>query len=336
MLSLVWTFSNVEAEPQRPAEPQRRAEPKQQTERPSIGILADPRPAEGEQGGVIIRDVTPDSPAAKAGLKQGDVIDKIGDKQIKSFDDLVNTLASRKVGEKLTFHVRRSGKDESVEVTLGQRLARRFGEGSRNRASTFLGVQSRDLTPELKQKADAQVDAGALIVEVVPDTPAAKAGVREGDVITSFNGQPVSNSEDLRRAVRETGMGKEVTLKVARGKETKELKTQLEESPADVFSIPLPRFENRERPQARPQELEQLQSKVLRNKYATPIRAKRFPGFACDRDKAIRLEGFEPPTYGSVGRCSIQLSYRRDDSSWQLFRSIGSPENPVNLPEFRP
>lgn len=258
LLSLVCAISSIQAEPQR------RAEPQQRSGRPFIGILAEPKPAEGEQGGVIIRDVSPDSPAAQAGLKQGDVIDKIGAMQIKSFDDLANILASHKAGEKLTFHVRRGGKDENVAVTLGQQQARRYGDAPRNRGTAFLGVQSRDLTPELKQKSGVATDAGAVIVEIVPDSPAANSGLREGDVITSFNGQPVSNSEDLRQAVREAGTRKEVTLKVARGKESKELKTQLEESLADVFSIPLPRFGNRERPREQSQELDQLKSKVER------------------------------------------------------------------------
>jgi serine protease Do len=245
LLSSLWGISHSWAE---------------RSSKPFVGILAEPKSANAEQTGVIIRDVTPDSPAAQAGLKRGDVIDKIGDKEVKNFDDLANTLSAHKPGDKVAFHIRRDGKDENVTVTLGQRPALREGDAPRDKPTAFLGVESRDLTPELKQKLGVDIDAGAVVVEVVPDTPADKAGLLKGDVITSFDGQEVANPEDLRQAVRQAGAGKQVTLKVARGKEMKELKTQLEESPADLFVIPLPPFGGR----GRPQELERLESKVER------------------------------------------------------------------------
>lgn len=80
----------------------------------------------------------------------------------------------------------------------------------------FLGVQMVDLTPELRQHFHVAKDAGVLVSRVTPESPAAKAGVRVGDIITSINGTPVDSPADIARAVRDRKNGDTVRIDYSR------------------------------------------------------------------------------------------------------------------------
>jgi serine protease DegQ len=83
----------------------------------------------------------------------------------------------------------------------------------------YLGVQPEPLTPQIASEFGLSVQTGALIVEVVPNGPAGKAGVKAGDVIVSVDGTPITTSEDLLGALRRHAPGDKVTLRIARGRD---------------------------------------------------------------------------------------------------------------------
>jgi S1-C subfamily serine protease len=202
--------------------------------------------------GAVVRQVTPNSPAAKAGLQGGDVITRVDGRQVDDPQTLLNVLAQHKAGDKLKFQVLRDGKEKSLDVTLGTRPARRPVEGAagtpfpRERPTAFLGVQvvpMEELTPRLKERLGITGEQGLVVMEVLPDSPAAKAGLRHGDVITGINGQEMKNPNQFRSAITKAGAGKEVRLEVLRGKEEKDLDAKLGEAPVDGFgSLPLENF----------------------------------------------------------------------------------------------
>ena len=81
----------------------------------------------------------------------------------------------------------------------------------------FLGVQMIDLTPELREHYRVQKDAGVLVSKVVPDSPAAKAGIRVGDIITAVDGNRIDSPEDVARAVRDKKKGDGIRIDYSRG-----------------------------------------------------------------------------------------------------------------------
>jgi len=190
---------------------------------------------EAGKTGVVVRDVQPDSPAGKAGLKDGDRIITAGDQAVKSFDDLRNAVAAHKPGDKLALKVERDGKEQTINVTLGKETQRQAGSFEPSgKPGAFLGVFSQPLNPGMKDQLKLNVDKGALVARVLPGSPAAKAGLAELDVITRVNDTPVNGPMDLRQAVEQAGPGKEVTLKVLRGDKTMDVKAKLGEETANA------------------------------------------------------------------------------------------------------
>jgi len=99
----------------------------------------------------------------------------------------------------------------------------------------FLGVMVQDLTPPLAQELHIPVSQGALITEVMPHTPAAKAGLREKDVIIAYNGKPVKNAAELKSFVLLTKPGSWVTLKIVRHGKIMTVKVRIEAPKRALF-----------------------------------------------------------------------------------------------------
>jgi serine protease DegQ len=95
----------------------------------------------------------------------------------------------------------------------------------------FLGVQPGDLTPEIAQQLGVSASSGMVVLDVVNGGPAAKAGLRPGDVITAINGKQISNVEDFLAALRPLSPGDTVTVDYLRGKAKQQAKVVLADRP---------------------------------------------------------------------------------------------------------
>jgi S1-C subfamily serine protease len=269
-------------------------------------FAADPAPASGKaylgiaaegsvpgQPGILVGVVGPDSPAAKAGLKEGDRIVMAGDRRVKSVDDLKDALAGQIPGDKLALKVVRDGKEQSVTVALGKEPApqARTPEPAQQ-PGAYLGVFTQPLKAAMKDRLGIKVEKGALVARVMPGSPAAKAGLTELDVVTRIGDTEVNGPLDLRQAVEKAGAGKEVTLQVVRGDKTLSLKARLAEeaSPAPIgregwmaeqpdgfgrFQNPLPSFfSDREKVTALERKVQELEKRIeqLERSQAKPAR----------------------------------------------------------------
>jgi S1-C subfamily serine protease len=219
--------------------------PADKSARPYLGVAIGPA-AEGERG-VLVKDVAADSPAARAGLKNGDRVVKVGDQDMADAEQFLRAVASRKPGDRLSLRVARGGQEQTVTATLGERPAAPGlppaglpGPSGlpAGRRPAFLGVQAQPLTPALKQRLGIYAETGVIVTEVVSSSAAARAGLKPEDVITAVNDRPVRDPAQLREAVQQAGPGKEVALHVVRGKENLTLRAKLQEGTIGHFLLP--------------------------------------------------------------------------------------------------
>ena len=165
-----------------------------------------PKPA-----GALVNTVEPDGPAAKAGLKPGDVIVQIGDDTVDRSTDLPEHVADLRPGTETTLKVVREGKPVTLTVKVGAANEQSVAQKSEGAESGGkLGLAVRPLSPAEQRESGI---AGGLVVEGASG-PAARVGIQPGDVILAFNGTPIKSVEQLRTMVSKAG--KEVALLVQR------------------------------------------------------------------------------------------------------------------------
>jgi photosystem II stability/assembly factor-like uncharacterized protein len=175
---------------------------------------------EDTQGGAKLTQITPEGPAAKAGLKQNDVVKSIDKKDLKNYDELVDEIAPHKPGDKVTLGVQRDKETKEVVVTLDLRPEGPpgFGGGG-GRANVFAGILGEP------------VEGGVRLSQVVEDSPAEKVGLKVGDVLKAIDKKDVTTLQQVSDALRDKKPGDKVTLQVLREKEEKEFVLPLEAPP---------------------------------------------------------------------------------------------------------
>lgn len=178
-----------------------------------------------EVRGVIINSVTPDGAAAKAGLKQGDVILSINGKNIVDGNELRNQVSSIAPGTEVTIGFLRDGKAQTAKAKLGE-LTNRNAERNRNDDSSAnqeqgkLGVSLEPLNQQLaRQFGIREATEGLVVVEVRAGSPADNAGINEGDVILQVNRQNVKTFDDVQNAIAKN-TNKSVLLFINRAGQT--------------------------------------------------------------------------------------------------------------------
>jgi serine protease Do len=160
--------------------------------------------------GALISQVEPDSPAAKAGIKSGDVILSWNGKPVDSANTLPLAVAATKPGEKATVELWRDGAKRDLTVTVGE-MPTEKAQVARADAQPQgkLGVSVRELPKDEAKKLGAD---GGLVVEQAAG-PAARAGMQRGDVILGVNGKPVTSVEELKAAIDAAGKNAAVLVK---------------------------------------------------------------------------------------------------------------------------
>ena len=181
--------------------------------RPLLGVTSD-KPETGPAGAKIA-EVAAGSGADKAGLKQGDLITKVDELPIDGPESLTGAIGRYKPGEKVSITITRDGKEQKLNVTLG---AKEFNRDLYN----FKTPDGQDFNFDFKQlmppgvwqldgnnaklgirAQDTEDGKGAKVLYVDGESTAAKAGIKEGDIITRFDGKEVNNATTLAQAARD-------------------------------------------------------------------------------------------------------------------------------------
>ena len=163
----------------------------------------------GKSEGALVADVSPNSPAERAGLKAGDVITKVDGQTVADSRALQLMIGQMKPGRTVRLSVNRDGTERDVTATLGEQPSENDNSGSRaggTSADRVLdGVSVETLTPELAREFGlSRTMKGVLVRRVDPDSAAAAAGLERGDVILEVNRHPVETVEQLNRYINES------------------------------------------------------------------------------------------------------------------------------------
>ncbi|HUX43200.1 MAG TPA: trypsin-like peptidase domain-containing protein [Terracidiphilus sp.] len=168
--------------------------------------------------GAIISQVTPDSPAGRAGLKSGDVLRELNGKKIDNGSALQVAVTQIAPGNQITLGILRDGKPMTIHVTVGEYhgtsdVAESGGSGANKRGR--LGLSVTDLTPDIRAQLSVPDQVhGAAIESVRPASPADNAGLAAGEVITEINRHPVQDADNFVNQVHAIPPGKDILLLV--------------------------------------------------------------------------------------------------------------------------
>jgi S1-C subfamily serine protease len=188
-----------------------------------------------ESAGVEVRTVIADSPAAKAGLRVGDIILEVNGQKVEGQDQFAASIGSRPPGTKIALNIWRDGVKENIAATLGRQIIPQMPfealvpMSPNDLQALFagdawkVGFEGEPLTPQLATFFGAPPGEGVLVRTVVEKSPAEKAGLKAGDVVIKVNGIPVSRPGEIAGIVRQI---KKVTFAVIRNK--KEIALNLE------------------------------------------------------------------------------------------------------------
>ncbi len=159
--------------------------------------------------GAIVSGVMKESPAEKAGIRQGDVLLQYNGKDVEDTGHLRNMVSQTPIGTKVKVRLFRQKKELVVEVTIAE-LPKKLGEAmpeeepgeSQEESNALSGVTVREITPELARRFRInEGDAGVLVVKIDPGSKAFEAGIRPGDMVMQINQKDVATIEDYKKAV---------------------------------------------------------------------------------------------------------------------------------------
>jgi serine protease Do len=166
--------------------------------------------------GAEVVSVVAGSPAAKAGVKIGDVVVNVDGKPVHDATDLTTGLAQHQPGDRVTLGVFRNGQRQDVAVTLGEfthEAESAPAPKEKHAVEEALGFRVEPLTPEIARQADLDRTSGVVISQVSPLSGAASAGVQRGWMVTAINGQEVKTVADVERIAATVKQGQVVSLR---------------------------------------------------------------------------------------------------------------------------
>jgi serine protease Do len=199
-----------------------------------IGVDAIPRDALDEFGlkerkGALVKTVAPNSAASRAGLEPGDVVVTYNGKPVTNRDDLVSMVVATKPGTTVPVRIMRDRAEKTVNVTVEELDLEIEGNVSRNRerddtgqaTPTGFGLRLQNISPSDARELKLESSRGALIADVEQGSPAARAGLRPGDVIVRVGREPITSATDAQRELGKVPSRGTAFLRVIRdGQET--------------------------------------------------------------------------------------------------------------------
>lgn len=172
-----------------------------------------------QKEGALVADIDANGPAAAAGIKKGDIIIAFNGMPIKEMDQLPLLVAQTPVGSKGELTIIRDGKKMGKTVEIGELKDDEGIETADAGDADDIGMELADITEPLARRYDIEEAEGVLVTYVAPNSPAAQAGVRPGDIITQVNRKDIASLEDYNRCLSDARKGKKdkLLLLITRG-----------------------------------------------------------------------------------------------------------------------
>lgn len=172
--------------------------------------------------GVLLTDVTENTPASRAGLKQGDVLLSMDGKELTGAADLRNRVAMIAPGSGVDFTLSRDGKKKKITVVIGEQPADFSSKAMQQSVDddsglSRMGLSLQDLSRELAERLGYKADQGVLVAGVSPGSVADDAGIKPGHLIEELNRQRVHNLKELQRVLKKSEDKKQLLLRVRAG-----------------------------------------------------------------------------------------------------------------------
>jgi len=174
--------------------------------------------------GVLVEDLTEDSPGAKGGLERGDIITAINGTPVQDITQLRTLIARTAPGTKVTLTVYRKNKSKDLTFAVGTQpessLAAVGGHSPKGSGgegafeSNDLGISVTDITPDLATRLGVKPDAGVVVTAVDPNGLAADLGLSKGEIIRNVHGTDVHNAEEFKAALAKHKLSNGVRLSV--------------------------------------------------------------------------------------------------------------------------
>jgi serine protease Do len=167
--------------------------------------------------GALIADVSPDSPADKAGLKSGDVVIKFNNQPIEEFSDLTRFVGAAKPDSDVNLTIIRNGSEKGLNVQLGELKDKLKPAEQDKQPESKIGLNVKEITPELAQKYKLDREEGVIIFNVERGSKAFNAGFRSGDIIVNIDKEEIKSIDDYEKAIEKVVNGKLALFLVKRG-----------------------------------------------------------------------------------------------------------------------
>jgi serine protease Do len=166
--------------------------------------------------GALVAEIMKDSPADKAGLKQGDVILKYNGQFVTNVATLRNAVSLMTPGSKLKLSIVRNRQPQEITLDIGS-FPSSAVRGETKDEETKLGFSIDNITPDIARQLGVTDDKGVVITKVAPNSPAAWAGLKAGTIILAINQQKVLSVDEFYSILKETPPGRPLLLLVKQG-----------------------------------------------------------------------------------------------------------------------
>lgn len=149
--------------------------------------------------GIIVDEVMENSPAEKAGVKQGDVVIGFDGKEIESGSQFQFTVAGTEPGKSVELELIRDGKRKTVDVELGERETEETAQDEEPEEEAWLGLTVDNISRSYARQHNLDDDKGVLVFEVEPGSPADDKDIRQGDIILEVDNKPIEDLTEYRK-----------------------------------------------------------------------------------------------------------------------------------------